>query len=178
MCRQHRECHVSASRCVRTVRWVAVRCTQTSEPVSCVMPTADNTSQAGPSSMAAFFPETPIGAGLDKGLAYVDRFVAFSAQSLVSLSPFIIPVVIAISWKIGQWFGLAAPLLLVLPVAGILINAEHVLQDRHLLPFPNHKLKAASKGKYVCHHSLWCMRMPRATACLTSSSKCQSLVMW
>lgn len=99
--------------------------------------------------MAALFPDMPIGHGFAHVLALADRWVVHSAQPLVSLSPFIIPLLLAIGWKLAQWFGFGVPLLLALPVVGALMTAEHELQDRALLPLPGDAIKPSSKGTWV-----------------------------
>jgi hypothetical protein len=149
------------------------------------VPTAART----PMALAALLPDMPVGCGVDRGLAHLDRFVAFSAQTLVSLSPFIIPLMIAFGWQLGVWFGVAAPLIVLAPLFGALVNAEHELQDRALLPLPREKLKAAKKaspvrahGSHGCNGLLhWHRRWP-LPACLavflqhTNGTKEQTLV--
>ena len=94
-------------------------------------------------------PPPPVGSGLDKVLSYVDSVTRHSAQSLVSLSPFIIPLLIAAALKITRWAGPLAALLAVVPVLAALLNAEKVLQEMTLMPLPDDRLKSEKKGTSV-----------------------------
>ena len=110
---------------------------------------------------ATFFPDMPVGQGLDTALSYTNRFVAHSSQTIVQLSPFIIPLMLAFGWHFTKWFGLGVPLLVLLPVFGALINAEHTLADRTLLPEPGERLNVVSNGKPVrlqTHSVAFCAR--------------------
>jgi hypothetical protein len=97
----------------------------------------------------AILPPPPIGGGVDKVLSYADSFVRNSAQPLVSLSPFIIPVLIAVALKASNLFGPLAAVVATIPVLGALLNAENVLRERALLPLPEHKLNGGVKGTAV-----------------------------
>jgi hypothetical protein len=139
--------------------------------------------------VAALLPPPPIGGGLDKLLCYVDSFVRNSAQPLISLSPFIIPVLIAMALKLTRLFGPLAAMVAVLPLIGALFNAENVLRERSLLPPPDHKLKGGSKGTAVsprrvfsllCEHfrrsfkhTVCCLRL---LVCSLDVDACQELV--
>lgn len=98
---------------------------------------------------AALFPEAPIGTGVDHFLALFNQSVISSAQPIVSLSPFIIPLLIAAALTVHRWLGPVAAALLVLPCLGALFNAEQVLQTRAMLPPPSELLSAKKQGTTV-----------------------------
>lgn len=99
--------------------------------------------------IAMALPPPPVGGGLDKTLAYVDAATRHSAQSLVSLSPFIIPLLIAAVLKITRWAGPLAAVVAVVPILAALLNAEGVLHEMALMPLPDDRLKTDKKGNPV-----------------------------
>jgi hypothetical protein len=121
-------------------------------------------------ALSAALPAMPIGLGVDRLLSNLHQFVILSAQPLVSLSPFIIPLLIAVAWKLCAWMGPVAAVLAVVPVLGALLNAEAVLQERALMPLPGVQLRAERKGQPVCRlrHAgcrCLCCGRSRATFC-------------
>jgi hypothetical protein len=112
--------------------------------------------------LVALFPDLPVNAGLEKLLGVVAEGISKAAQSLMSLSFLILPVVLAVGIKMFQWLGPFPAAAAVLIPLSALFAAESILAERTILPLSGENLAPYATGKPV-------RSLPCAPACFIVS---------